>query len=89
MCGITFLLGELQRPLPVPGGELFVALDRVEHLGGHPLDQRLGVLLLRNYRECSQKECECEKRLHAAALSFSLSLPLNMPGSSEWRSSRR
>src|SRR5205823_6649408 len=83
------LLGELERLLLVARGELLVALDRGEHLVGDLLDQLVGRDLLRRYTNGERHGAqECQYLAHAVAFSFCPE-PLNMPGSSEWRSSRR
>src|SRR5206468_12039280 len=80
---------ELERLLLVARRELLVALDRGEHLVGDLLDELVGGDLLcpgiQGERRAGE---ESEDLAHAVAFSFWLE-PLNMPGSSEWRSSRR
>src|SRR5438477_502277 len=86
-----FLLGELERRLPVARGELLVAPERVEHVLRHFPDQlfRPEVLLsARRKGERHQAGQHRDRELHAVALSFAL-FPLNMPGSREWRSRSR
>ena len=87
--GQHLLLGELDRLLLVARGELLVALDRGEHFVGDLLHELVGAELLLRGRAAGEKErCEeCEELAHAVA--FSLWEPLNIPGSSEWRSRRR
>src|SRR5258706_7398873 len=83
------LFGELDRLLLVAGSELLVALDGGQHLIGDLLYQLVGRQLLGRGGECEAEEGKkSEKLAHAVAFSF-CDEPLNMPGSSEWRSSRR